>query len=494
MKYVIGFIILSSLLWLSFYFFQNTNSNLNLEETNKIVNNNYENNFIESKYKNKLNIPNLLTWYLEDWKLKFNLDINSSYTEIFSWYKTKTLWYNWSFLWPTIKVNKWDNVDFNIKNNLEEKTTVHWHGMHIPAKYDWWVFQPIKEGDVYNPNWKIDQPAATLWYHPHLMWKTAEQAYNWLAWMFIIEDEKSKALNIPKEYWVNDIPIIVQDRYVWNNWQFIYSKHMHTIIHWIQWNNIFVNWWIKNYKNVPSWVVRLRLLNWSNARVYNFNFKNSMPFYQIASDGWFLQKPVKLNNLKLSPWERAEILVDFSSFNIWESILLSSNYNWNNFDIMEFRVTQKSNNDFNIPDKLVDIKKIDQNNVKNRNFTMKTMERWMRWKILTINWKNMDINRVDEYVDLNSTEIWTIKNQRSMWMNVPHSFHIHDVQFQIIERNWKKPPKNERWWKDTVFLEVWEEVKVIMQFKDYTWKYMYHCHILEHEDNWMMWVFEVIDQ
>ena len=254
-----------------------------------------------------------------------------------------------------------------------------------------------------------------------------------------------------------------------------------------------VNWTIFPFKNVEKGVVRFRILNGSNERIYNFNLSTWSEFYQIASDWGFLESPVKMNSLQLAPWERAEILIDFSSYNLWESVKFQSNYKWEAFDVMEFRVTKEAKNIFTIPTSLVKIEKIKESeSIKTRPFILETMKNWMMWDILTINWKNMNISRIDEKIKLWTTEIWEIENKRWRWMNFWHPFHIHDIQFQILDRNWKKPPENERGWKDTVFVKVWEKVRVITKFDDYTWIYMYHCHILEHEDNWMMWQFEVV--
>ena len=120
------------------------------------------------------------------------------------------------------------------------------------------------------------------------------------------------------------------------------------------------------------------------------------------------------------------------------------------------------------------------------------METFSEGGRLTINGKHMDLNRIDETVQLGSTEIWEISNQSSHMMTLPHSMHLHDVQFQILERNGKKPSPLESGRKDTVLLMPGEQVKIISRFEDYTGIYMYHCHMLEHEDNGMMGQFTVV--
>lgn len=134
-----------------------------------------------------------------------------------------------------------------------------------------------------------------------------------------------------------------------------------------------------------------------------------------------------------------------------------------------------------------------------REFIMETMAMGggrmgmgMMGRRLTINGKKMDINRIDERVKLGSTEIWEITNRSAMMMSMPHSMHLHDVQFQILSRNGNAPPPHERGRKDTVLIMPGETVRIISRFHDYTGVYMYHCHLLEHEDDGMMGQFEVI--
>ena len=110
---------------------------------------------------------------------------------------SKTLGFNGNYLGPTIRVRNGDTADIKILNTLDEDTTVHWHGLHVPAEYDGGPHQIIKEGDTWNPVISIRQNAATLWYHPHLMGRTAEHVYRGLAGMFIIDDDYSDSLDIP---------------------------------------------------------------------------------------------------------------------------------------------------------------------------------------------------------------------------------------------------------------------------------------------------------
>lgn len=112
-----------------------------------------------------------------------------------------------------------------VTNELGQTTTLHWHGMHLPAAMDGGPHQQIASGTTWQPRWMIDQPAATLWYHPHPMGKTAEHVYHGLSGLFIIEDKNSASLALPDDYGVDDIPVIVQDREFDNEGQFVYQPN-----------------------------------------------------------------------------------------------------------------------------------------------------------------------------------------------------------------------------------------------------------------------------
>jgi blue copper oxidase len=199
--------------------------------------------------------------------------------------------------------------------------------------------------------------------------------------------------------------------------------------------------------------------------------------------------------LVLSPGERAEILVDFSVQAIGESLFLQAEvYGGGGFDLLKFAVGEKGDSLSSLPERLTEIERIpEEQAARIRIFRMQTMGRggMMGSGRLTINGKKMDLERIDERVRLGDTEIWEIVNERVGMMAIPHSFHPHDIQFQILSRNGEPPAENESGWKDTVLLWPGDRVRIIASFTDFTGIYMYHCHLLEHEDDGMMGQFEV---
>jgi bilirubin oxidase len=286
-----------------------------------------------------------------------------------------------------------------------------------------------------------------------------------------------------------------------------------------------VNATINPFLNVPAQVVRLRLLNGSSQRVFNFGFKGDHPFYQIASDGGLLGKPVFLTRLQLAPGERAEIIVDFSG-KTGQSVHLMSyaselpngiygaaspgmmqmtsltGYNPNplngtNFNVIEFKITaQTSNPVLTIPSSLVSVSRLKESNANlTRNLTISPAvmgPNQLNGKFL-INGLYFNMNVINFFIPLNNTEIWSISNQSV----IAHPFHIHDVQFYILDRNGIPPSANEQGRKDVVLVRPMETVRFITQFTDFandSVPYMLHCHMLAHEDDGMMLQFEVIDK
>lgn len=236
--------------------------------------------------------------------------------------------------------------------------------------------------------------------------------------------------------------------------------------------------------------MRLRLLNGSNTRPYNFAFDDRRSFALIGTDGGLLAAPVPLEAIQLSPGERAEILVTFIP---GESVRLQSGPSdtgdrlaggTDRLDILQFRAAPTLTGSTTFPDTLVDMPRIDPSTAVN--------SRSLQLSGYSINDQMMDMSRIDEVVTLGDTEIWTVNN----FDGQTHNFHVHDVQFQILDINGREPPPHLQGWKDTVWIAPSESVRIIMTFTDYasdTAPYMYHCHILRHEDQGLMGQFLVVD-
>jgi len=441
-------------------------------------------------------------------KRTFELNLQHGSTSFFEGQKTPTMGINTNFLGPVLRLNRGDDAVFIINNNLRENSTIHWHGLHIPAVMDGGPHQEIASGKTWQPEFNIQQPASTQWFHSHVHHGTGRQVYQGLAGLFYIDDDNSKKLDIPKEYGVNDIPLIIQDRNFNPDGSFKYVSGMHERMAGVQGEHILVNGIVRPQYKVTQKQIRFRILNGSNARSYNLQFSDKRRFTQIASDGGFLEKPVSLNQLRLTPGERAEIIVEFGNN---EDVLLThvplpnKNPGVNMmtmmfardtaFNVMRFISSQPEGEMKNIKGKLASLpewKESDAAKIRRFKFSMSMgMMGGGSGGNFTINDRSFDLNRIDLRIRLNDIEIWELTNDSPM----PHPVHIHDIQFRILSRNGKPPALNEQGLKDTVVVDPDETVRLITKFEtfaDENAPYMYHCHILEHEDNGMMGQFVVV--
>ncbi|MDC7235449.1 MAG: multicopper oxidase domain-containing protein [Spirochaetales bacterium] len=403
--------------------------------------------------------------------------------------QSSTLGYNGNYLGPTLRFFQGDWADIKVQNSLKEETTLHWHGMHIPAEFDGGPHQVIPAGGNWNPRFQIRQNAATLWYHPHLMGKTAEQVYKGLAGMIIIEDDFSKNLNIPSDYGVDDIPLILQDRRVDSSGQFRYRPAMPDIMHGYSGNVLLTNGQVYPEIETEGGIIRFRILNGSNSSLMRIRFESGKTFRVIASDGGFLPVSADMDEIILSPGERFELLADFSQKG--SDSLICDVLNVGGFKALQIESSGRkkgsmeevnTNRDFIIPGE-TDIG-------EERYFKMETGG----MRNFTINSRTMDMKRIDFEVPGGQAEVWTVENVSRGMMQILHSFHVHDVQFRIIDIDGNPPPDHLAGPKDTVFILPGETVRFILNFQDYNGIYMYHCHFLEHEDNGMMGQFEVIQE
>ncbi|MBC7383260.1 MAG: multicopper oxidase domain-containing protein [Bacteroidia bacterium] len=466
-----------------------------------------------SQAQNPLYIPPALTGPV------FNLNIQSGSKMFYGTNATPTYGVNGSWMAPTLIVNKGDSITLHVKNGLSVKTTMHWHGLHVAAKNDGGPHQIILPLGTWSPSFKIRNNAATFWYHPHGAGQTDPQVSKGLAGFIIVRDSTEASLNLPRTYGLDDIPLNVQSKAFDELKQIAISTDMDTAL--------FVNGTLHPLLNVPQQVVRFRLLNGSSLRSYNLGFSNGQIFYQIATDGGLLDTPVTLSRLRLSPGERAEILVNFSGLigqtinlksysselakgiygadSIGKGIDIIDAYNDNflngsDFNLLQINIGATSVNPvITVPLSLVPFKHF--------NITSATRYRKIEFDTIRLlpadvpnladgpfgmNHKSFDMETINEIVHLNTTEIWTLVNHTL----VAHPFHIHDVQFEVIEKNGKPISISDKGWKDVVLIMPNDSVKFISRFETFSdpmVPYMYHCHLLHHEDDGMMASFLVID-
>ncbi|MEV0252506.1 multicopper oxidase domain-containing protein [Nocardia sp. NPDC050712] len=445
-------------------------------------------------FRNELAIPPLAPSTIgPDGSRVFELDMRSGTKEFRPGKITETWGFNGDYLGPTLRARRGERVEVRVRNQLPEASTVHWHGMHVPAAMDGGPHQMVNAGESWAPRWTVDQPAATLWYHPHPHGKTEQHVRRGLAGMFVLDDENSESLTLPKDYGVDDLPVIVQD-VKFSGSGFDNSHRIFRNAGFLG-EQILVNGTLAPYREVGTELVRLRLLNASTARIYNFGFGDDRTFALIGTDGGLVPRPTTLDRLQLSPGERAEIVVRVRP---GERTILRSNPIeagldfWNQrfsggddrLDILELRAAATLRPAPELPATLATLEVPDgSTSVRERHFDL---------NLAGINNVPMAMDRIDLTVARGSTEIWVVRNADGM----PHNFHVHDAQFRVLSVNGAPPGAQLTGAKDTVFVAPDSTVRLALRFDgpaDPNTPYMYHCHLLWHEDQGMMGQFVVVE-
>lgn len=430
----------------------------------------------DSTGENELNIPAVLESDEQD-EIAYTVRARKGQTEIFEGIQTDTLGYNGDFLGPMLRFARGETVKIKLVNELDEMTTFHWHGLEVEGTADGGPHDMLEPGEEKVITFDVGQEASTLWFHPHPMGETAKQVYNGLSGLIYVDDKNSVNAELPNDYGVNDFPLIMQDKIFDSNKQLNYEAAMNT--DGTVGDTSLINGTFNPKLTVPKGKVRLRLLNGSNARNYTFKLNTGDAFVQVATDGGFLNEPIEMKELTLTPSERAEIIVDFSKIKNVENLAL---LNEDDAVLLPFEISGDKAKDVELPQTLSDFSVTEEE--LNLPVTKK-IELFGMMHMVTINGKKYDPNRIDFTQKQGETEVWEIYNKPDMMGGMIHPFHVHGTQFKILSRNGETPPLNEQSWKDSISLEPDETVKIAIQFK-YKGIYMFHCHILEHEDNGMM--------
>jgi spore coat protein A len=392
------------------------------------------------------------------------------------------------------------------------RTVVHLHGAKTGPESDGypddWIV-PGKSTLYYYPN---QQSAAMLWYHDHAIGINRLNVYAGLFGTFFIRDAAEDSLNLPKGKY--ELPLLLYDRLLTKDGQLLYPLSPDPKSPWIpelSGNAIVVNGKLFPYLEVESRKYRFRVLNASNSRFYHLSLRgavgegqaSNLPFHQIGTDQGLLSAPVPLTTLEVAPAERADLVIDFSEHRGTQLILKNDA-----FSVLQFRVSSgKTADTSSMPRTLVPVPKIPESQaVRTRLLTLdEYVNKAGNPVMLLLNgshWREP----TSEKPILGSTEIWSLINPT----NDTHPIHLHLVKFQILDRQsyvpWvyqtkrqlqflgppQPPEPNEAGWKDTVRADSQMVTRIIVPFTGFTGRYVWHCHILEHEDNEMMRPYEVI--
>ncbi len=459
-----------------------------------------------------LAIPESMTGEVRDGVRTYDLGLQKGLSRFFDGVETRTLGINGTYLGPTLRMRAGEAVQMNVTNRIGESSTLHWHGFHLPARADGGPHQVIRDGETWSPRFTVKQRASMFWYHSHMVPRTGPQVYHGLVGLIYVDDDESARLDLPSDYGVDDIPLALQDRAFDHDGSLLYSTSMPSVMMGMRGNVLLVNGTVRPYFEARTDKLRLRLLNGSNARFYTVGFADGRTFHHIGTDGGLLERPYETSRLTLAPAERAQIVVDVGdgrpallrTFATPNAGMMSGGGMMGRmmermmgddltFDVLDIRPGAQRVKSAPLPDRLVSLDRPDPSRaVGTRRFVLQMGMGGMMMGggSFTINGKAMDMNRVDEAMRVGTTEIWQIENASMM----PHPFHIHDVQFRLLDRNGAPPAPSEMGLKDTVVVAPNERVRLLLSFADYTdpdSPYMYHCHILEHEDAGMMGQFVV---
>ena len=386
----------------------------------------------------------------------------------------------------------------------EVRTVVHLHGACTPPASDGYPedwFVPGKSMICHYPN---RQDAATLWYHDHAMGINRLNIFAGLIGVFIIRDEIEAALNLPSGGY--DIPLVICDRMFDREGQLYYPVSGTPGAPWITeffGDTMLVNGRIFPYLEVEPRKYRFRVLNGANGRFFHLSLSNGQRFHQVGTDAGLLPAPIELKSLLLAPAERADLVVDFSAYGGRQITVKSDS-----FDIMQFRVLPTGGKDTSaLPGRLRPVPPIPQAEaVKTRSLTLMERDDLVgNAMVMLLNGTRWSMPITENPV-IDTVEIWNLINLT----DDAHPIHLHLVRFQILDRRRLDtfsyqilkqlkfrgpaipPEPNEAGWKDTVRANPGMVTRIIVRFSGYTGRYVWHCHLLEHEDNEMMRPYEVL--
>jgi spore coat protein A, manganese oxidase len=386
------------------------------------------------------------------------------------------------------------------------RACVHLHGGRTPSSDDGQPEDWFVPGKSRTCTYPLQQDATALWYHDHAMGLNRLNMYAGLFGMAILRDSAEDALNLPSGRY--EIPLQIYDRQFTIDGQLFYPDSGDPEHPWVPefgGSCTLLNGKIRPYLEVEPRLYRFRVLNTANSSFFALSLTNRQPFHQIGSDQGLLTAPIKITSLEVAPAERADLLIDFSQAAGQHVHLINGAV-----EILQFRVAAKPSSPVvstSIPAKLRIIDRIPESTaITTRTITLNEyLDKIGNSMLMLLNRKHWH-EPVTETPKLNTTEIWEFVNLTED----THPMHLHLVRFQVLDRrifdvfayrNNKGlrylapailPQPNEQGWKDTVQCLPGMITRIIVHFDGYPGKYLYHCHILEHEANDMMRPFEVI--
>ncbi|MEO1593229.1 MAG: multicopper oxidase family protein [Cyanobacteria bacterium J06632_22] len=403
---------------------------------------------------------------------------------------------------PQLEVKPGDTVQIRLVNRLEQPTNLHFHGLHLPPQVDD-VFREVPPGEFYTYEFQIpaNHPAVTAWYHPHYHLNVADQVFGGLAGAFIVRGELDE---IPEIQQAEEAVMVLQD---------CSPDSALTMPHTLaqKWGRegraLLVNGQAKPVVDLPqNGLLRLRLINASSSRIYRLELREH-PWYLMATDRGAISEPTALERLILNPGERVELLLPGQQtpgdYQLWSlpydrgisEVKASMGQQVENLVGVElekeevlatlrYRSTPRME-PLPLPQRLIPVQALPEPQVTREFVLDHGLDADAPGAGFIINGESFKMGQVNTHVRLGQTEDWRIINKAS----IDHPFHLHTNAFQVMERNGQ--PVTLKAWKDVVGIQGYESVTLRVRFEDFTGRTVYHCHILDHEDQGMMGVLEI---
>ena len=423
-----------------------------------------------------------------------------------------------SYLGPVIRLRRGQQVRVRFANQVGEDSIVHWHGLDVPESADGHPRLAIRHGQEYVYDFKVTNRAGTYWYHPHPHMRTGAQVYHGLAGLLLVSDDDENALELPSGD--AELLCVLQDRSFDANNQLIYQLGgQMEMMNGVLGDHMLVSGHVQPRWEVDAGWQRVRLLNGSNARIYKLAWSRDLPMVVVGGDGGLLQRPLSQRALTLAPGQRADVLLDLTRLAPATEVHLNclaypaadagvvgmrgmmrntaAVPNGAALRLMTLRTRARAGGAFRLPDRLAafDPSWSPRTDAPIRRVPL--LFRRMQW-MLAGNTFSMDEVGVGERVTAGSTHVWDFVNQpNGMGMEMAHPIHMHGPQFRVIDRtggrrvNALREGIVDAGWTDTVLVLAGESVRVQVTFTSHAGLYLYHCHILEHEDMGMMRNFRV---
>jgi len=420
--------------------------------------------------------------------VELNLTAAPARLEMMPGKPTEAWAYNGTVPGPTLELREGDFVTVHFTNKLAQPTTVHWHGLHLRAGSDGSPLHPVLPGKSRDYVFRIPLGSAgTYWYHPHPDMTTTEQVSRGLYGALIIRPAKDPLAGI-----TDRLLVLSDNRFMADG--AVDLPHHTTAAGNIDAQNgregdvLFVNGRMMPALSIrPGEWQRLRIINAAAARVFRFAIPGQK-LVHVGNDGGLFEKPREVDELLVANSERVEVLVrggEPGSRAVLQTLpydrydIQTRPKDWDQpRDVVELRTSMDAPVPaYTIPSSLRVVRPI--------NTKVVAARRTLVFAQGMINNKLMDMNRVDIRARLNTTEIWQIENVVGM----DHPFHLHGFQFQVLDRDGVPEPFVS--WKDSVNVPKHSKVRIAVRFEHFPGKWMYHCHILDHEDMGMMGILEV---